>query len=133
MSESLSKFNVHLLSCHSFYIILLHFSRFFTFLRAFHFLYISLWRYAISSLVLCNFNGDSSSPLQRRFLIASSSSAVASVLLSLSLSLSLSPSPSLSSLLGCLRFRSKGYGDLNGISSKGYGVFFYPHLQLDYV
>jgi len=36
-------------------------------------------------------------------------------------------------LLGCLGFSSKGNGAINGFSSKGYGVFFYPYLQLDYV
>jgi hypothetical protein len=43
-SETLSKFNPHLLLRHSFYVILFHFSRFFTFLRAFRLLCISLWR-----------------------------------------------------------------------------------------
>lgn len=56
--ETLSKFNTHLLLRHSFYImiILFHFSYFFTFLRAFRFLCISLWRPFFSLCDLICFN-----------------------------------------------------------------------------
>jgi hypothetical protein len=119
LSESLSR--------HSFYIILSHFSRFFHFPPAFHFLCISLWRCVISSLsaifslALCNFNGDSSSPLQRRFLIPRSSSAVASVLLSLPLSLR---------CLGAWGLVQRGMGLWMGLVQKGPGFSFVPICSL---
>jgi len=131
LSKTLSKSVAHLFSRHSFYIILFHFSRFFHFPPAFHFLCIFslamcdfFTESAISSSVLCNFDGDSSSPLHQRFLIARSSSVVASVLLSLSLPLSLC-------CLGAWGLVQRGMGLWLGLVQKGMGFSFYPHLQLD--
>lgn len=118
LSEILSKSVAQLFSRHSYYIILFHFSRFFHFPPAFHFLCISLWHCAISSLRVrfllrcCAISTET----RARLFIGGSSSHV----------------PGLSLLRYCslplpLTLRCLGAW---GLVQRGMRLSFYPHLQL---